>query len=240
MSAAIVEQYAWAEPVTTLTVSDVPSGAVNLNVDGRPMVGPLQGFGPLWQKRYRVRLSGANVTPAEVVRVWKEQFPRFQPPQNRFYPSLAGVTPGEVVLLNASVGGIPVYAGMLVLYADDEAFTLMTPQGLPESGWFTCSAYVEDGATVVQLESMGRSNDPIYELGFRAIGARAQEQIWTSTLQSLAAYFGVEGQVQLHKTLVDPHLQWSQARNVWYNAGIRTILYSMLTPVRWGRRLIRR
>jgi hypothetical protein len=35
----------WAEPVETLMVSEVPAGAVNLNVAGRRVVGPLQGFG---------------------------------------------------------------------------------------------------------------------------------------------------------------------------------------------------
>jgi putative component of membrane protein insertase Oxa1/YidC/SpoIIIJ protein YidD len=68
----------------------VPEGAVNLNVSARREVGALQGFGQLWQKTYRVELSGAEVTPAEVVRIWKERFSEFQPPQNRFYPSMAG------------------------------------------------------------------------------------------------------------------------------------------------------
>jgi hypothetical protein len=35
-------------------------------------LGRRQGFGQLWQKTFRVRLSGASVTPAEVIRVWKE------------------------------------------------------------------------------------------------------------------------------------------------------------------------
>lgn len=65
----------WAEPVETLMVSEAPAGAVNLNVDGRRVMGPLQGFGQLWQKTYRAELSGADVTPAEVVKIWKEKFP---------------------------------------------------------------------------------------------------------------------------------------------------------------------
>jgi hypothetical protein len=35
----------WAEPVETLMVSEAPAGAINLNVDGRRVMGPLQGFG---------------------------------------------------------------------------------------------------------------------------------------------------------------------------------------------------
>jgi hypothetical protein len=66
----------------------VPEGAANVNVQGRHEVGALQGFGQLWQKTYRVRLTGADVRPEEVVKVWKEHFPEFQPPNSRFHPSM--------------------------------------------------------------------------------------------------------------------------------------------------------
>ena len=212
----------WAEPVETLMVSEAPAGAINLNVAGRRVMGPLQGFGQLWQKTYRVELSGADVTPAEVVKIWKEKFPEFQPPQNRFYPSMAGVKPGEVLLINATVGGMPVYTGVRVIYADDESFTVMTPEGHPESGWNTFSAYVDDdGTTVAQIQSLARADDPIYEIGFRIVGSTEQERIWTHVLKSLAAHFGVNEPVTLEKVLVDPKVQWSRAKNVWHNAGIR-------------------
>src|SRR5918997_2118396 len=90
----------WAKRVERLEVSDVPEGAANLNVQGRHEVGALQGFGPLWQKTYRVRLTGADVTPEEVVKVWKEHFPEFQPSNSRFHPSMAGVAPGEGLFTN--------------------------------------------------------------------------------------------------------------------------------------------
>jgi hypothetical protein len=65
----------WAQRVERLEVTAVPQGAANVNVQGRREVGALQGFGQLWQKTYRVRLTGAEVTPEEVVQVWKERFP---------------------------------------------------------------------------------------------------------------------------------------------------------------------
>src|SRR5918998_1678824 len=146
----------WARSGERLQAPDAPAGAVNLNVTGRQVVGPLQGFGPLWQKTYRVRLTGATVTPTELVSVWKAEFPRFHPPENRFYPSLAGIQPGEVVLINAMTPGGLVSTGVMVLYADDESFTLMTPEGHPESGWITFSAYrdEDDGCIVAQVQSM--------------------------------------------------------------------------------------
>jgi len=101
----------WAVGRNVLRVSEVPEGAVNLNVEGRRVIGALQGFGQLWQKTYTVRLTGADVSPEEVVAIWKREFPVFHPPESRFYPSLDGVAPGEIMLINASVRGCPCTPG---------------------------------------------------------------------------------------------------------------------------------
>ena len=53
----------WARKVSSLKLGPVPSGAINLNVQGKRPVGPLQGFGSMWQKTYRVRLTGVKVLP---------------------------------------------------------------------------------------------------------------------------------------------------------------------------------
>ena len=223
----------WARNAEALRVGEVPAGVVNLNVEGRRAVGPLQGFGQLWQKTYRIKLAGSLATPQAVVAAWKRHFPEFQPPENRFFPSVAGVAPGEVVVINASMQGMPVQTGMLVLYADDLSFTLMTPQGHPESGWITFSAWEEDGGVVCQVQSMARANDPIYEAGFALLGAAAQESIWRYVLTQLAAHHGVIGQpVSVEKQCVDRRLQWSQARNVWQNAAIRSLLHALTRPFR--------
>lgn len=227
----------WARGANALRVRDVPEGAVNLNVEGRRVVGALQGFGQLWRKTYRVELIGAPVTPADVVKVWKERFPEFNPPQSRFYPSLDGVAPGEVVLINLSLRGMPVHTGVRVIYADEESFTVMTPEGHPESGWNTFSAYRDgDGRAVAQVQSLARATDPIYEIGFRLFGSTEQERIWTHTLESLAAHFGVNGAVKVEKVCIDPTLQWSQLPNLWHNAGIRSVFYTVATPLRPRRR----
>jgi hypothetical protein len=225
----------WARKAPALQVGALPPEAVNLNVDGRSVVGPLQGFGQLWQKTYRVRLEGCTATPEEVIAAWKAHFPAFQPPQNRFFPSVAGVAPGEVVLINASLQGMQVQTGVLVLYADEVSFTLMTPEGHPESGWVTFSAWDEGGCTVCQVQSMARANDPIYEVGFLLGGSAAQEAIWRYVLTSLAAHHGVSDQpVHFEKQCVDGRLQWGQAKNVWQNAAIRSMLYALGRPFRKG------
>ena len=50
----------WAPSVERLSVSDVPKGAINLNLEGLVPLSPLQGFGPLWQKCFRIRLRGLD------------------------------------------------------------------------------------------------------------------------------------------------------------------------------------
>ncbi len=216
----------WARPIERISLSEAPEGAVNLNVDGRDVVGPLQGFGQLWEKTYRVRLTGSAATPADTVQALKDHFPSLQPPQNRFFPTSKGIAPGEVVIINAHTPAGLISTGVWVVYADSGSFTFMTPQGHPESGWVSFTAYEADGGTVAQVKGFARANDPVYELGFRLVGSKEQERIWTHVLESLARHFGVPGWVRMTKTCVGPDLQWNQALNVWHNAQMRTMLSS--------------
>jgi len=217
---------AWARPIERIMLSEIPEGAINMNVDGLKVAGPLQGFGRLWEKIFRIRLTGVNASPEEVVDAFKEHFPSFQPPQNRFFPTKAGIAPGEVVFINAHTPAGLICTGVWVLYADKEAFTLMTPQGHPESGWVSFSAFEEHGCTVARIEAFARASDPLYEIGFNVMGSREHERIWTHVLESLAGHFGVPGWVRMDKSCVGDRLQWDRVVNIWYNAQIRTMLSS--------------
>ncbi len=222
--------------VSQFKVGQMPSGALNINVEGKLLVGPLQGFGQMWQKTYRVSLKGASTTPVEVIKTWKENFPRFWPARNRFYGPLTGIAPGEVALLNLSVaGGMKLSTGVMVLYADEESFTLMTPQGHIFAGWITFSAYQEGDELIAQAQVLMRANDPLYELGLRFGGHKQEDDFWRHTLTALAAEFGVNGPVEVNVVRIDPRLQWSQAKNIWHNAAIRTTMYKMTAPLRWIR-----
>jgi hypothetical protein len=221
----------WAERIDTLKVANVPDGALNLNVDGRRAVGPMQGFGKMWQKTYRVQI-GTHVSPAEVIGVWKKHFPEFWPPGNRFCAPLEGIAPGDVVLINGAVPGGLVSTGIMVIYADDKSFTFMTPEGHPFSGWVTFSAYREDDCTVAQSQVLIRANDPLYELAMPLGLSHAEDEIWRHTLAALAAHFDVQGRVEIITLCVDRRRQWSRAKNIWYNAGIRSMVYGITAPLR--------
>src|SRR5258707_569766 len=142
-------------------------------------------------------VTGADVQPLEVIKQWKETFPKFWPRASRFYIPLTGIAPGEVAVINMLIPGnlpvgLPLSTGVLVLYADDESFTLMTPQGHTFAGWITFSSYKEDDCTVAQGQVLLRSYDPIYEIAFRFFGAgKAKGTFWTSTLTSLPAHLSL-------------------------------------------------
>lgn len=228
----------WAKPVDKLNVQGLPAEAINLNVQGKHLSSPLRGFGQMWQKTYTVRLDGANVSPEELITVWKAEFPTFWPSGNRFYASSAGVKPGEVAVLNLAgpggvtgPGGTPLIStGIMVIYADETSFTFMTPEGHMLAGMITFSAHEDEGATVGQAQALIRAMDPLVEFMFRiGVGHSGEDDFWHATLRSLAARFGVNGVPQQRNVLVDPRVQWGEAKNVWHNSAIRTALYMPVT-----------
>ena len=235
------EAAGWAKSVSQLTVSEVPEGAVNLNVEGRRLTSPIHGFGKMWQKTYQVRFPAERVSAAEVISTWKQRFPDFWPEGNRFYGPLTGIEPGEVALLNMALPGkMKLSTGVMVLYADEESFTLMTPEGHMFAGWITFSATEVDGETVAQAQVLMRASDPIFELGLTMGGHKQEDRFWQHTLTALAAYFEHEAEVDTQVVCVDKKRQWSRWRNLWHSSAIRSTLYMLGAPARALKRLFTR
>lgn len=226
----------WSKPVDRLTVGAVPTRAINLNVAGRRLVGPVQGFGRLWQKRYRIRLVGAGTEPRDVIAAWKREFGSFWPRGNRFYGPITGIAPGEVALLNLAVPGHQTLStGVMVIYADEESFTFMTPEGHMFAAWITFSAFRDGPTPVVQIEVLLRANDPIYEVSMGLFGHRQENAFWMATLHNLAGRFGVDAEATLEQTLVDRNRQWRNAGNIRHNAAIRSAAWTATHPRHWLR-----
>jgi hypothetical protein len=239
--AAARDATSWAKAVSKLNVSEVPEGAVNINVEGRRLASPIQGFGKMWQKTYQVRIPVEVVSPTDLIATWKTRFPEFWPEGNHYYGPLTGIEPGDVALLNMALPGkMKLSTGVMVLYADDESFTLMTPQGHMFAGWITFSAIERDGQTVAQAQVLMRASDPIFEMGLVLGGHRQEDRFWDQTLTSLAAHFGHEGKVDAQVVCVDKKRQWSRWRNVWHSSAIRSTLYTLGAPGRVLKRRLRR
>ena len=206
--AAARDATSWAKKVSRLNVGEVPEGAVNINVAG-------------------------------LISTWKQRFPEFWPEGNMFYGPLTGIEPGDVALLNMTLPGkMKLSTGVMVLYADEESFTLMTPEDHMFAGWITFSAIERDGETVAQAQVLMRASDPIFELGLTLGGHAQEDRFWKATLTALASSFGeADPSVDTQVVCVDRRRQWSKWRNVWHSSAIRSTLYTMGAPVRGVKRL---
>jgi hypothetical protein len=229
---------AWARPVARLSTTATTTGLDT--VTGKRVAGPVQGFGQMWQKTFSVRLDGVDATPEDVVAQWKERFPTFWPKGARFYAPLAGIQPGEVALLEVPpVPGSPVRmsTGIMVIYADRESFTFMTPEGHALSAWITFSAYRDGDVTVAQTQALERTADPFIELSYVFGANRANDTFWVRTMENLARSLGIADPViESRKVCVDKRRQWRYVRNVRFSPAVSMAVGTVTAPARWFRR----
>lgn len=221
----------WAANVDRLEV-DPELAAAGYNITGRRVTGPQQGFGRLWQRTYSTNL-GAAIGPKDLVADWKEHFGEFWPKGATFYAGLTGVTPGAVAPIGISAApGMELATGILVLYADDESFSFMTPEGHMFAGMITFGAVQDADDTVASIDILIRPNDPLYELGWPVM-RRREDTFWMATLTNLAAKHGVsDATVTEETTCVDRKRIWSNWTNVKHNAGIRSGMHTFTKPFR--------
>ena len=225
----------WAAKIDRLPVASGDSPG--RNVAGRRLTGPVQGFGKMWRKTYWINVS-ANISPQTVITEWKKHFGEFWPAGNRFKGPLTSLGPGDVALLDVRVGGgVRLSTGVFVLYADEESFTLMTPEGHMFAGWITFSAERAGGAsalgaspgasTVIQTQVLMRANDPLYELAMSLGGHRKEDQFWLQTMTALARYLGaLPATVHTRTVCIDRRRQWGNFGSIRHNSMVRSMLHS--------------
>jgi hypothetical protein len=136
-------------------------------------------------------------------------------------------------------GGVRLSTGVMVLYADDESFTLMTPQGHVFSGWITFCCWREPDGLIIEINIQMRGGDPAFELGLMLYGHQVEDEFWTQTIKNVAAHFDNYPEVELRHELVDPGRQWGYARNIVYNAFIRSVIHDLTRPLRWASQRVR-
>lgn len=220
-----------AENVRGVTAASSLNRVTNLDIDGVQVQGPTEGFGSLWRKRYWVRLSGADATPAEIVRIWREHFGEFWPGSNSFFGPSGLLDPGDIGLMQLEMpSGAHLSSGVFVLNVRPESFTLITPEGHVFAGVITFSAFRSGGQPVAQIEIVFRAGDPIFEIGMRMFGHRQEDEFWLQVLAALAGYFGVAGKPEMHAQLLDRRFQWPQAGNITRNALIRSVILRGSAP----------
>jgi anti-anti-sigma factor len=220
----------WATSVERLSLVDIPAGVMNINVDGRRPSGPVQGFGRLWEKKYRLRLQDTDLDPRQIISLWRTEFSSFWPKGNYLFPSgNAPIAPGTSALLNLALpGGLVLATGLRVIYADDTSFCFMTASGHILSGWITFRCFREKTATFISVHPLFRASDPLMELALRWGAAVQEDRFWHETLGNLARRLGTYGEAAQQNILVDPNLQWNRFANIRHSAAIRSSLYMPL------------
>ena len=228
---------AWAKAGSQFNVGTLPKDAININVQGKRVAGPVKGFGALWQKTYTARFAGTKPDPKTVIREWRAHFGDFWPKGNRFFTEGSRVDPGAVAVLNLSPApGATVVTGIMVLFADDEQFTFLTPEGHMFGGMITFTARVDDETsdTIAEIQALIRANDPFIELTMALGGHHAENKHWEKTLSNLARHFGATATPTTKEVCVDRRLRWSEAGNIFSSSLIRSMLYM---PVLLARKL---
>ncbi len=150
----------WATKVDRLAAPDDKS-KVGYNITGKKVTGPQQGFGRLWQRTYSTNL-GSVVGAQTLIGDWKVNFGDYWPSGSVFHNSLTGIEPGAVTPIEVGIAarGPKLATGILVIYADEESFTFMTPEGHMFAGMITFSAEEDAGDTRVEIRILIRPNDP--------------------------------------------------------------------------------
>ena len=217
-------------------ISDpLPEDALDINVEGRNLAPSRNGFGKLWRKRFQVRLTGVQQSPAEIISTWREHYGDFWPEGSRFYRPLTGLKPGEIALADLEMlAGARLSTGVIVVRSEPTAFTFMTPEGHTFAGHITFSARQdsESGDPIAQVVVLMRASDPIFEIGMPLGGHARENTFWMQTLTNLAQHYGVDATPTLEMKVLDNRRQWSKVTNIVNNSFVHTALYMVTRPFR--------
>src|SRR5262249_57398568 len=116
-----------------------------------------------------------------------------RPRETVLCPPLTGLDPGEVALLSAAgPAKLKFKTGVMVLYADEVSFTLMTPEGHMFAGWITFSAFDADDGVVAQAQGLMRARDPLGEVGVTFGGHGTEDTPWPQPLRPVAGSVGAQ------------------------------------------------
>lgn len=222
-----------SERISPLISNPLPSGALRENVEGRKVMGPDDGFGTHWRKRFWIPLTGANVLPQELVTIWKDRYTEFWPKGSHLYQPPDGLQKGDVAAADLSViGGARIGTGIVVIDEQDTSFTFATLQGHMLAGTITFSGKDDAGVTVAQVEVDMRAGDPLYEIGMFLGGHQYENRFWQAGLVALGRYFGVTAEPEMSQECIDRLPRWRNAGNIVHNAFVHSGFYVVSRPIK--------
>jgi Domain of unknown function (DUF1990) len=154
---------------------------------------PEHGTGPLFHRRYRVRIRESDLSAEELVQGVAAEPDSVAPSEFATFHKLSGAegtmrVNDEYVVRMASPWDGPVR----VAKRDGAMFRFVTLEGHLEAGQIEFRAYEESGLVVFEIESWARSKDRLTDLLYDRLRMSKEVQLhmWTSTLERIAAISG--------------------------------------------------
>jgi hypothetical protein len=151
------------------------------------------GAGPLFHRRYRVRIRDSEMSPAELVRSMTAQLDRVSPSEFAHLEK-QGTEDGTLDVGDQYVVKMagPWDGPVRVIRREPDSFRLVTLPGHLEAGQIEFRAREEDGLTVFEIESWARSKDRLTDLLYDHLRMSKEIQLhmWVSTLERIVDLSG--------------------------------------------------
>jgi Domain of unknown function (DUF1990) len=169
---------------------------------------PKDGAGPLFHRRYRVRIRNSDLSAEELVRRVAAEPDSVAPSEFATFRKLNGAegrmqVNDEYVVRMAGPWDGPVR----VIKSENAMFRLATLEGHLEAGQIEFRACDEDEQVVFEIESWARSKDGFTDLLYDRLRMSKEVQLhmWTSTLERIAKLSGGSrtGGIEIHTRKVE-------------------------------------
>jgi hypothetical protein len=169
---------------------------------------PERGTGPLFHRRYRVRIRDSDLSADELVQRVAAEPDSVAPSEFATFNKLSGPAGtmrvnDEYVVRMASPWDGPVR----VAKRDLSMFRLVTLEGHLESGQIEFRAYEENGLVVFEIESWARSKDRLTDLLYDRLRMSKEVQLhmWISTLERIVQLAGgrMSGGIEIHTRRIE-------------------------------------
>jgi hypothetical protein len=169
---------------------------------------PEQGSGPLFRRRYRVRIRDSKLSADELVQRVAAEPDSVAPSEFATFRKLVGA--GDEMRVNdeyvVRMAG-PWDGPVRVAKRKGAMFRLVTLRGHLEAGQIEFRACDEDGVVVFEIESWARSKDRFTDLLYDRLRMSKEVQLhmWTSTLERVAELSSGRrsGAIEIHTRKVE-------------------------------------
>jgi Domain of unknown function (DUF1990) len=170
--------------------------------------GPEEGIGPLFHRRYRVRIRDSQLSAGQLAERVAADPDSVAPSEIATFHKLAGADGAmhvndEYVVRMAGPWDGPVR----VAERDNAMFRLVTLDGHLEAGQIEFRALQRDGLVAFEIESWARSRDRLTDLLYDRLRMSKEVQLhmWTSTLERIVKLSGGRrsGGIEIHTRKVE-------------------------------------